>query len=86
MASTTVKLLRTLLVAAATATAVALLLGPKRRRPVPHSEARYAANESTGVFHRIGCRRFDGGADAPAFTTRDEALAEGYRPCGICRP
>ncbi len=86
MASTAVKLLRTILAAAAAAVGVALLLGPARRRPAPPRDPHFAGNDSSGVFHHLRCRMYDADSEAPTFATREEALAAGYRPCGICRP
>ncbi len=86
MASATVKLLRTILVAAATAAGMVLLLRPSRPRIELAREPELAGNEASGVFHRLSCRMYDADAGSPTFVTREEALAAGYRPCGICKP
>lgn len=43
-------------------------------------------NPSSQVFHRRGCRYFSLSLEAEPFSSRDEAVAAGYRPCGVCRP
>ena len=49
----------------------------------------YIGNASTGVFHRPDCNRIplmNPGNKVTLHGTRDNALARGYTPCGICTP
>lgn len=46
----------------------------------------YHGNTKSGVFHRPGCQHYNCKNCVAVFTTRDEAIANGYRPCGTCRP
>ena len=52
------------------------------------AEAAYIGNCSTGKFHRPDCRGVARMSDANKvfFSTRKEAVADGYEPCGICHP
>ena len=52
------------------------------------AEAAYIGNRSTGKFHRPDCRGVARMSDANKvfFSTRKEAVADGYEPCGICHP
>ena len=46
----------------------------------------YVGNTNTYKFHRMSCR-YSGCKNCTAkFKTREEAIAAGYRPCGICEP
>lgn len=46
----------------------------------------YHGNTKSGVFHRPGCQHYNCKNCVAVFSTRDEAVANGYRPCGNCRP
>jgi endonuclease YncB( thermonuclease family) len=46
----------------------------------------YHGNFSSKIFHKPGCRRYNCINCDVLFSTRNEALAAGYRPCGFCRP
>ena len=46
----------------------------------------YHGNRSSHVFHRPSCRYYWCKNCVVEFTTRDEAISAGYRPCGNCRP
>ena len=52
------------------------------------AEAAYIGNRSTEKFHRPDCRGVARMSDANKvfFSTRKEAVADGYEPCGICHP
>ena len=50
------------------------------------AEAAYRGNTETHKFHRKGCRYYSCTNCTAKFRTRDEAIAEGYRPCGTCLP
>ena len=43
-------------------------------------------NPVSMVFHRDGCRLYEPGKASPTFINADEAVGEGYRPCGVCKP
>ncbi len=49
----------------------------------------YVGNISSKVFHRPDCNRIplmNPGNKVTLHGTRDNALARGYTPCGICTP
>jgi endonuclease YncB( thermonuclease family) len=46
----------------------------------------YHGNVRSGVFHRSACKDFNCKNCTASFTSREEAIAAGYRPCGGCRP
>ena len=50
------------------------------------TEPAYRGNTNTHKFHKRGCRYYDCTNCTAEFTTREDAIAAGYRPCGICRP
>ncbi len=72
---------------AAAAAGIYLVLG-RRGRTAAADEAppAFAGNELSSVFHRLDCRAFTPLPASPAFVTRAQAVAAGYRPCGICKP
>ena len=48
----------------------------------------YLANTNSGKFHYASCRTLKH-PDAPHFvhhSSRDAAIADGYVPCGVCKP
>lgn len=49
-------------------------------------EAEIVGNPGSQVFHRRGCRYFSLSLDSQPFANREEAVAAGYRPCGVCKP
>lgn len=49
-------------------------------------EAAYVGNINTKKFHRTTCRYAKCTNCRAKFATRDEALAAGFDPCGICEP
>lgn len=57
-----------------------------RREPRPRESYQppYVGNDRSAVFHTWSCRVFSADEAATRFRTRDEAIASGYRPCGIC--
>ena len=46
----------------------------------------YHGNVSSGIFHKPGCTGYNCINCNALFSTRNKALAAGYRPCGFCRP
>ncbi|WP_242012404.1 Ada metal-binding domain-containing protein [Pseudodesulfovibrio cashew] len=46
----------------------------------------YHGNKRSHVFHQPGCRYFDCKNCVVVFTSRQEAIGAGFRPCKICRP
>jgi micrococcal nuclease len=46
----------------------------------------FRGNVKSRVFHSPACRHFLCADCTRAFSTREEALASGYSPCGFCRP
>jgi len=55
---------------------------------VPALATDYLANTKSGKFHYATCRTIKH-PDAPHFVhynSREAAIADGYAPCGVCRP
>lgn len=48
--------------------------------------APYQGNTASLIFHQEGCRYWDCRDCTQYFTTIEEALEQGFRPCGICKP
>ena len=46
----------------------------------------YHGNVRSGVFHQSTCKDFNCKNCTANFSSREEAIAAGYRPCGGCRP
>jgi endonuclease YncB( thermonuclease family) len=46
----------------------------------------FHGNKSSHAFHKPTCRYYWCKNCVVEFTTRDEAISAGYRPCGHCRP
>lgn len=46
----------------------------------------YHGNTQSHKFHRPGCRYYNCLKCTRVFQSRDEAIAAGYKPCGICEP
>jgi hypothetical protein len=46
----------------------------------------YHGNVSSKVFHKPGCRHYDCKNCTAVFSTRDDAINAGYRPCKVCKP
>jgi endonuclease YncB( thermonuclease family) len=54
--------------------------------PLQAGAAPYHGNTSSRVFHRAGCPNYRCRNCTQEFSTREAALAAGYRPAGCCRP
>lgn len=48
------------------------------------SETKYHGNVSSKKFHEPGCKQYNCKNCTAVFKSRDEAIAAGYKPCGIC--
>lgn len=60
---------------------------PRDVEPVDTKAAAYVGNTRSYKFHRAGCHSLVGCVNCTAkFATREEAIAAGYRACGICTP
>lgn len=48
----------------------------------------YVGNSNTKIFHESGCPyvRYIQPVHRVTFMYKDQALRQGYRPCGHCRP
>lgn len=46
----------------------------------------YHGNINSGIFHRPGCQHYNCKNCIAVFTSREEAISNGYRPCKICKP
>jgi hypothetical protein len=46
----------------------------------------YHGNTRSHIFHKPGCRYYNCRKCTAEFSSRDEAIEAGYRPCKICRP
>lgn len=48
--------------------------------------ATYLGNPKSMKFHRPGCRTIKHPERFVSLSSRDEAVASGYKPCGVCNP
>ncbi len=48
--------------------------------------AQFMGNTETLVFHSIACNFSKGKKCTKEFTSKDEALEQGYKPCKVCSP
>lgn len=48
--------------------------------------ANFQGNTKSEVFHREGCRYWDCRDCTRYFSTAEDALEQGFRPCGACKP
>lgn len=48
--------------------------------------ANYLGNPRSMKFHYTNCRTIKHPKNFVPIESRDEAIAEGYVPCGVCRP
>lgn len=48
--------------------------------------AEFHGNRKSHVFHRPGCRHYNCKNCTVVFRSREDAIAAGYRPCGMCKP
>lgn len=46
----------------------------------------YHGNVKSMVFHQVSCKHFNCKNCIVPIDTREKAIEEGFRPCGICRP
>jgi len=46
----------------------------------------YHGNTSSKVFHKSDCKAYNCNNCIEIFSTREDAIAAGYRPCGMCKP
>ena len=48
----------------------------------------YLANTKSGKFHYATCRtiKHPDAAHFVPYSSREAAIADGYEPCGVCRP
>ena len=48
----------------------------------------YLLNTQSGKFHYASCRtiKHPNSAKFVLVESRDEAIAQGYQPCGVCKP
>lgn len=51
-----------------------------------HASAGYSGNVKSGVFHRSSCKHFRCKNCTRTFSSRQQALDAGFRPCGNCKP
>jgi len=72
------------LLVAAGALGALLAMRPRQRKT--GAVGAYVGNPDSMVLHRLECRQYEASDDAPVFIEREEAIAMGYRPCGICQP
>jgi len=54
--------------------------------PALSGETVYIGNLRTKVFHRPSCANLPSDKNRVTFSTRDEAIRKGYRPCRNCNP
>lgn len=48
--------------------------------------AGYLANPRSMKFHYSSCRTVKHPENFVEYDSREEAIADGYAPCGVCRP
>lgn len=46
----------------------------------------YHGNTKSYIFHKPSCRYYNCKNCTAEFTTREDAIAKGYRPCKVCKP
>ena len=46
----------------------------------------YHGNSKSHIFHKPGCRYYNCKKCTVEFTTREDAISAGYRPCKVCKP
>lgn len=46
----------------------------------------FSGNVKSGVFHRSSCKHFNCKNCTKSFSSRQQALDAGYKPCGTCKP
>ena len=66
-------------------------LEERSSRPAPRTEAPatagpYHGNTRSHVFHRPGCRAYRCRSCTAILPTREQAIRDGFRPCGQCKP
>lgn len=53
---------------------------------IANGTAKFMGNTDTFVFHSIACNFSKGKKCTQGFTSRDDALEQGYKPCKVCSP
>lgn len=53
---------------------------------LPVVAAEYRGNRESHVFHEASCRYFNCKNCMVRFSSVEEAIERGFRPCGVCRP
>ena len=53
--------------------------------PMAESAA-YIGNRRSGVFHKPTCNTLPSSRNSVPLDSREQAIKEGYRPCGNCNP
>ena len=48
--------------------------------------AKYHGDKSSMIFHQSSCRHYNCKNCTVVFTSREAAIAAGYRPCKVCNP
>lgn len=52
----------------------------------PSANADLFGNVNSLVFHKSTCKSFNSSSCTAPFSSREEAVAAGYKPCGSCKP
>ncbi len=50
------------------------------------ADGKLLGNTDTHVFHKSDCNFAESKKCTAVFNARDDAIKEGYKPCGICNP
>ena len=50
------------------------------------SAAHYIGNRNSQVFHLETCSSLPSEQNRVEFSSRSDAVAQGYKPCGTCKP
>ncbi|WP_246803911.1 Ada metal-binding domain-containing protein [Desulfosarcina cetonica] len=46
----------------------------------------YHGNVDSHIFHKPSCRYYNCKKCTKKFTSREDAIEAGYRPCKVCKP
>lgn len=59
---------------------------PQRFAATASGGGSFSGNVKSGAFHRSSCKHFNCKNCTKSFSSRQQALDAGYRPCGNCKP
>lgn len=59
---------------------------PSIETPIPSETPKYIGNKNSKKFHLPTCKTLPSPENRVYFNSRDEAISQGYTPCGNCKP